>query len=79
MIHIAPLYKTTGDICRTAVRIHMIGSVLGIILQDEYRRFIPDRTLRQGLHKHPHRQIVIGHMGIGCGTSQSQSIRVIIP
>ncbi len=43
------------------MRVHVVGPVLRIVLQDEDRRIVPERRVRHRLHQPAHRQVVVRH------------------
>ena len=62
MIDKSSLYKSTGNISGTAVCVHVVGTILGIVFQYKHHAFFPYRAFAQVVNKHAHSKIVIGTM-----------------
>ncbi len=60
-------YQPAGNKTGAAMRIDMVRTVLRIILQHENHAFLPDGALAQVFDKFAYRQIIVGHVGKGCG------------
>lgn len=60
------------------MRIDVVGSVLRIIFQNEDRRIVPVRAMRDSLHDTPDREIVIGDRRSRRGLADARSAGVIV-
>ena len=61
----APFRVRADDKRNGAMRIHVIGTVLRVVLDDEDRCFSPELRMGQRFDEHPERQIVVRHGGDG--------------
>ncbi len=61
-----------------AVRIHVVRAALRIVFQDEERRVVPERGVRDRLHCPAHRQIVVCHGSFRRRAARRRSRRMIV-
>src|ERR1035437_4146593 len=78
MINECGFYEATGNITGASVGIYMIRTVLCIIFHDKNSTFLPDRTLTQVVHKHPHSKVIIGNCSERSRAANPQTFGMII-
>ena len=54
-------HQAARNIHRASMRVDMIGTVLRIILHDEYNTLLPNAAPAQMLHKHADGKIIVGN------------------
>ena len=60
------------------MRVHVIGAVLSIVFDDEDRRVIPVRTVRDRLYHSPDGEVVVRHGSGGARLSGRGAVGVIV-
>src|SRR5258708_8341981 len=73
MLHQSPCY-----INRAPMGIHMIGTILCIVLQDENDTLLPYRAFTKVFYEFTHGEVIIRHMGKRSGPPLLKAFRMIV-
>ena len=83
VLYMRAIHRVVLDVGRDqkrgrAVRIHVVGAVLRVVLQHEDGGARPEAALRNRLHQHPQRVVVIGGHGEGGELACLRAVGVIV-
>src|ERR1035438_5331190 len=63
---------------QAAMRIHVVGTGLGIVFEDEKGRIVPKRRVRDGLDSATHGEVVVCDRGLGRGFAGTGARGVVV-